>query len=387
MSYHKLSRRTLILLTVIATCAGLSDGAARTIRVPLTRDTTQGVGTLGQPVINYHTEVDIGTPPKRFKVQFDVGLNDLFVPHYNWNPFKTNLHYSAGFQCKVSSSCIKNDRQIVIDYHKCLLTGKPYDDFMMFPEAYSLSGETRDTSLPIRVRQNFLAVSDASDARFKDLSVDGYFGLGPLSQSSGTINNLVLTLQRANLVENLQFAFWFNPMLDARQGGELTLGGVNTSRYKGKIYWHSLMLINNFWSVGLQQVVMGGQEISGRDQQNFASLSTSVNEVYGPREHVQRIYNYLNTSHQSSGLELVDCRRVPNLPVITFYIDGIPYSLLPTNYIRKMESGRIFKDETCYVAILPSDVAREWTLGINFLSAYYSVFDITNRQIGFAELQ
>ena len=80
--------------------------------------------------------------------------------------------------------------------------------------------------------------------------------------------------------------------------------------------------------------------------------------------------------------------RIPSLPHITFNIDGIPYHLFASNYIRKTADGGIFKKETCYVAILPSDDdATTWTLSTPFLGAYYTVFDMTYRQIGFAALK
>lgn len=359
--------------------------AARTIKIPLTRGTTQNAGTLGQPVINYYTPVNIGTPAKVFNIQFDVAFNELFVPHYTWSPFKINLHYGKGFQCKDSSTCVKSPHELSIEYQNCKLTGKRYEDVVMLQTGYG----TSNVSYPYSYRQTFLAIADASDARFKELPVDGYFGLGPLAQSSTGTGNILIGLQTNRLIDNLQFSMWFNPLLDSKQGGELILGGVDETRYQGQIYWHHMSAAHSQWALNLQYVSLGNQVVGCNGQQCQAVLSSAVNEVYGPRVDVQRIYSILNTSHQASGLELIDCRRISNLPILTFNIDGIPYSMLPSNYIRKTTDGIIFKSETCYVAILPTDstTSKQWILGTNFLGAYYSIYDMTYRQVGFASLR
>lgn len=396
--FESTARLVTLFIVVVLLLSQDAHSAGRIIRIPLGRLNTQGIGSLGQPVINYYAPIYIGTPAKSFSVQFDVGLNDIFVPHYNWNPFKTNLHYSNGYQCKVSSTCVKNNRQYVADYMGCQMTGKPYEDVIHFGSAYAQSAPAANQTssqpvalIPVNFRQNFLAVSDASDARFKDMPIDGFVGLGPQAVSPATTcKNLLVSLHDTNHIDNLQFSLWFNPVLDSNQGGELALGGADTNKYQGQIFWHRLSgVAGDRWALNLQQVVLGNAPIGCSPENCHATFSTMLNEVYGPRAEVQRIYNLLNTSRQESGIEQIDCRRLPNLPTLTFYMDGIPYALLPSNYIRKMDAGRgVSKKEVCYVAILPSEShTHEWILGINFLSAYYSIFDMTYKQIGFAALK
>lgn len=341
------------------------------------RSTTTGAGDYGQPVISYYAPVSFGTPPKSFNIAFDIAFSELFVPHFTYNPFKINLHYKKGFQCKVSSSCVKNNTSFVFDYQNCTMTGKQYEDVITFTNAFGPG------VVNVSLRQKFLAISDATTTRFKDLPADGFFGLGPSTHYSGS-KNILVGLVEAHLIDNLQFSLWFNPVLDSNQGGELVLGGVDQARYQGQVYWHRLASVSNQWSLMLQYVGLGGQ-IVGHSAR--AILSSGLNEIYGPREEVRQIYSLLNTTRQQRGeLELIDCRRLPSLPVLTFTIDGIPYALLPSNYIRKTTDGSIFKSETCYVAILASNEAGKWILGTSFLQAYYSIFDMTYQQVGFASL-
>lgn len=371
---------------------------ARLIKIPLIRSITPGQAS-SQPVISYYAPVHMGTPAKTFNIQFDVGYSDLFVPHYTWNPFKVNLHYGTGFLCKESSTCVKTDRTYTSDCQNCRITGKPYEDVVSFSSAYRTSAVANHSmmsrfsapvELPVSFRQNFLAASDASDARFRYLPVDGFFGLGPDSQSSaGSLQNPIVSLHKAGLIDNLQFAFWFNPVLDSNQGGELVLGGVDTVRYQGQIFWHPLAGMDGHWTLNLQQVTLGGQLFGCTYSRCTATISSSINEVYGPKDQVKRLYDLLSTVPSADGgLPLIDCRRISQLPTLTFNVDGIPYVLLPSNYIRKTTDQSTFKSETCYVAVLPLESqSNQWILGTNFLGAYYSIFDLTHRQVGFASLR
>lgn len=390
---HSKILHSILLIAISATLGPISQchASARLIRVPLQRATSQSAGQYGQPVVNYFSTVQVGTPPISFQIQFDLALQNHFVPHYSWNPFSTNLHYGRGFQCKSSSTCKKDERSVSVEYQNCQLTGKRYEDQM------TLVGVLQaNLSAPASIhwRQNFLAISSASDARFSPLPVDGYFGLAPAPHSGASLKNLLVSLHEAKQIDNLQFSLWFNPVLDSPQGGELVLGGLDPTRYQGQIYWHHLAPLSyDHWLLNLQYVALGNQYVSCAGPAATGCqvrFSSGLSDIYGPREDVMRIYNLLNTSHQASGLQLIDCRRIAQLPTLTFAIDGIPYALLPSNYIRKTLDGKIFKKETCYVAILPAaggEGAREWLLGSNFLGAYYSIYDITYRQVGFAALR
>lgn len=369
--------------------------AARLLRVPLTRETTPGAGQLGEPVMSYYTTVGVGTPSKPFKLQFDVGFSGTFLPHYEWSPFKVNLHYGIGYRCKDSSSCSKVDRNYELDYQHCRLTGKLYDDVWLLagqPAAtHNASSASTRGQRAVQLRQNFIAASDATDGRFKPLPVDGFVGLSATSQGPST-RNLLTSLVNANLLDNLQFSLWFNPVLDSAQGGELVLGGQDPMRYSGQLYFHSLAgpAGGDQWALNLQHVGVGQLLVSCNNMRCQAVISSGVNAIYGPSSEVKKIYDLLNTSTDGGGgqpnrLQLLDCRRIQSLPTLSFTIDGIVYALLPSNYVRRTRDGSLFKRETCYVNIMAADgpVPNQWVLGTSFLEAYYSFYDLTHRQVAF----
>jgi hypothetical protein len=61
-------------------------------------------------------------------------------------------------------------------------------------------------------------------------------------------------------------------------------------------------------------------------------------------------------------------------------MDGTRY-MIPRDewYVREPDSGM------CVIKIMNSPVKHDWSLGLNFLTTYYTVFDYENQRIGFAE--
>ncbi len=64
---------------------------------------------------------------------------------------------------------------------------------------------------------------------------------------------------------------------------------------------------------------------------------------------------------------------------------GYNYPLTPAQYVIKLpdNSGKI----TCQLAIVGSDGLPFWILGDVFIRGFYTVFDQTNYQIGFAPVK
>lgn len=368
-----------IVVALLANYPTSLDAAARTYTVPLRGEITEGVGRLGEPVISYYTQVGIGTPQKPFNVQFDTDFNDNFVPHYEWMPTKTDLHYKKGYSAQDSRTSKKIDTKYTIFYQQCNIQGKPYFDEIVV----SLANMS-----PLQFNQGFIAAKSIDKSYFKDLPVDGFFGLGPDSKSAASrqYSSILTNLLDKKLIDNLQFSMWFNPMLDDYRGGELILGGVDTNRYSGQIYWQH-MTSSNEWAIKLDKVAVGANHIGCLNGNCKAVLKTGINNILGPKHEIDNIYRALN-ARVEKGIPFVDCRYLNSMPQISFVFNGVQLAILPTNYVRKMKTGRIFKENTCYITFQASQGSQsEWVLGTSFLGAYYSIFDLTYKQVGFAALR
>ncbi len=79
---------------------------------------------------------------------------------------------------------------------------------------------------------------------------------------------------------------------------------------------------------------------------------------------------------------------VSSFPNVTFTIGGTAFTLTPSLYL--LIYGDDSNGYVCYSVFVPrdqqdSDGNSFWILGDYFLYRYYSIFDIANNQIGFAQ--
>lgn len=376
---------TTVAALSISGAHGASDPKAHLIRIPLTRSTEMKAGEYDQPITSYYAKVEVGTPAKKFKVLFDITSGESWLPHYShFGLFLRRLHYGKGY-CKAdSSTSVKEAREYVFFYHGCELSGKAYEDQFTF-------NDVMESLQSPSFRQRFIAVSSASDDRLSDLPMDGVVSLKLSTHSESGTRSMLLSLQAAGLIRQLQFSLWLDGSIDGGElGGEITLGGQNPLRYLGTFSYHPVVSIKtDLWELKLQRVMLGGQIVSCQDRGCSAILSTSTNGLYGPQEDVQRIFTLLGLNAVSVGdkkyaVQEVDCLKAAEIPALSFSIDGYVYVVPATSFIRRKVDGLIFKSSTCFVDIFPLSASTHWILGTDFLSNYYSTYDLASRTVGFA---
>lgn len=362
--------------------------ANRTIQIKLHKSTSEQGGILGQHVTSYYTNVNIGTPQKPFKLLIDTNANENWLPHYlKLGIIYSRLHYKNGYCKKDSKTGKKEEKLFTFEYQKCELSGKAYEDIFEFIGVNEGSSYNN-----VSFRQRFLAISSASNDRFSSLEIDGVLSLAPAVMSDSGTQSVLLNLRDTKLIDELKFSIALDTVDEKSEGGEIILGGTDQTKYIGNICYHPMISLHKRWELNLQSVMLGGEVVSCYNLGCKTTLSTGVNDFYGPREDVLRIMNLLGVvNNQKDNNELVedklfeiDCLKVINLPNLSFNIDGKPYVVSPSSYIKKKVDGLIFKSSTCYVAILPSDSINHWILGSNFMSNFYTIFDLNQRQIGFA---
>lgn len=77
-----------------------------------------------------------------------------------------------------------------------------------------------------------------------------------------------------------------------------------------------------------------------------------------------------------------------SFPNVTFTIGGKEFTLTALDYLLIFQESS--KSYSCYTVFYPSDFQDSngnylWILGDYFLYRYYSIFDIVNNQVGFAQ--
>lgn len=334
--------------------------------------------------ISYYGVVGIGSPIKHFKLVFDTDSTD------SWVLYKTAFGNRDSYTKDDSKTSRKlGDDKRFKDYEfKATSTrfeGSKYSD--VFQLYHDSPDGISNLSVMTGFYQDFLGIKSITNRDDKNTytrgSEAGYVSLAPLHSSSFALKPFLEAFKneqdaRKRNVE-LKFSFWFNPDVLSRRGAELILGGVDASRHMGQIFYHKTNK-NTRWQLGMNSVKINSA-VSACATGCNAILDTSTQYLSVPRNEVEGFFDKLGVSFRgSSKLHLVDCNR--SLPPIDFVVDSIAYRITPMHYINKrVVNGKVTGE--CYLGI-KAHRSSDWVLGTNFLSAYYTVFDAQNKQVGFA---
>merc|ERR1711962_125590 len=167
------------------------------------------------------------------------------------------------------------------------------------------------------------------------------------------------------VVDSAVFSFWLNRDPDAELGGELILGGTDPRFYEGEITYVPVDK-EGYW-----QVTMDGME-SGGNSVGCSGGCTAINKMIGAVELIP-----------GTGQYQVICSEVPTLPGISMVLGGKKYILKGEDYVLKVTQ---LGQTQCISGFMGMDLPMGpwWILGDVFIGKFYSVFDMENSQVGFA---
>ncbi|KAJ3121174.1 hypothetical protein HK100_012500 [Physocladia obscura] len=326
-----------------------------------------------------YANITIGTPPQNFFVDCDTGSDAL-------NRFTAST--SSTFTYANGASNVQT-----ITYGTGSVEGVPSNDTVTW------GGYTS-------VAQPFLLVTAEDQVMAEQMldTGDGIMGLAYSEGLSRATSDTILSglAAHAQLPADF-FSLWFNQSatslssVSTPYGGLLILGEIDSALYTGDFSYASLVpsviptsdgsatSIIYYWSVNAGTIsVSGGGSISPPsgtivivdsgttlivlDDTTFTSLISSLDSF------VQLQYS------SSSQVYYTTCTAAEKLPAINFMLggNGVSYTLTPSQYI--------FSDgQECVLGIQSSgSTSAEWVFGQVFLANYYSVFDFTNKRVGFA---
>lgn len=176
------------------------------------------------------------------------------------------------------------------------------------------------------------------------------------------------------VVPSAVFSFYLGKEDGAK--GELLLGGIDQALFSGDIAYVPLKSAT-YWEITLGSLTVGS-EVYGQDNNAIVDSGTSI--LTGPSDVVAKIAASIGAKEIVAGEYMVSC-SAPNLPNLDFSLNGVVYSLTPSEYL-------IPDGDECLVGMMALDVPRPngplWILGDVFMRKYYTVFDVENKRVGFA---
>ncbi|XP_072756818.1 lysosomal aspartic protease-like [Anoplolepis gracilipes] len=312
----------------------------------------------------YYGTISIGTPLQIFKVIFDTGSSDFWVPSKQCKSSnsicESHIHK---YDSNKSSTYESNGAPFAIRYGSGSLIGFYSTDVV------NVAGlNVQNQTFAEGVEETGKTSSLFTNAQF-----DGILGLGYDTKSVDEVTPVFYNMIQQGLLSQPVFSFYLNRDSSAEIGGELTFGGTNSAHYDGELFYIPVTR-KEYWQFTIDSFQVGDDNLCTNGCQAIADTGASL--IYAPSSYIDVINEKIGAD--SNGY--VNCSQLDEFPTIAVVLNNKTFNLTPSNYIiQEVEEG-ILK---CLSGFDKLNFPL-WILGDLFIRSYYTVFDLGNNRVGFA---
>ncbi|CAO3686850.1 unnamed protein product [Rhizopus stolonifer] len=375
----------------------------------------------------YLINIGIGTPAQNFTVTLDTGSADLWVPG---NTCPTTDCPNNLFDSSSSSTYKSLNKQFTLAYGIGNVNGSYVTDTVtlaglsMENQQFGLASDTQN------ILTNPSTITVATQAkltrRAADTTANGILGLGyprltaSYSKSQSAYNPLVFNLAAQDIISDPVFSIYLNNADMDGWVGELLLGGVDQTKFKGNLTYLPVVSLSSvkskraslntdgkyYWMVGAQGVAV--TTAGNNTTNNTSSISLSFNSTSAFILDTGTTLTYLPTSmaeniiesiagkgnysiESSSETYLVNCNvaaqsdRQLELIITDDNGRGVSLSVPASQLVIPLDGSTAANSKSCLFGIAPSSGSGNMHLvGDSVLRSAYMVFDMVNNKVGIA---
>ncbi|KAI7866512.1 aspartic peptidase domain-containing protein [Spinellus fusiger] len=368
----------------------------------------------------YSIKVDIGTPPQTFDVNLDTGSSELWIPT---SECPSQMCPYSRFNSSQSSTFKNTSKNFTIEYGVGTANGT------YVYETVTIANATVTNQLIglVRSTRNILGMTKNGEQSNGILGL-GYPGLNSVRGAKGDIP-FAFNLFRSKLIQQPIFSIFLNSLSTYGPSGEITFGGIDTTKYNGSIAYSPVVDFhisedstltpnigvgkkedNNdylYWSVPGQAIRTsnGGYVNNMTDLQLFV-VDTGTTLTYMPKNVLDSIINALSDNPQSASYDsfnsiyrvACDFASRARAEFIEIYLSTsvISNSTQPvkinvpiTDLILPIDGTSLLNSKACMFGIAPTlkdfivSADNTWILGESVLRSTYTVYDMQENRIGF----
>ncbi|XP_056285220.1 pepsin A-like isoform X2 [Pseudoliparis swirei] len=305
----------------------------------------------------YYGFISIGTPPQTFKVIFDSGSSNLWVPSVYCNSPACNNHDK--FNPGTSSTYRHNGGPLSINYGTGSMTGfLGYDTVMVGGFA---------------VTNQIFGMSQSEAPFMQYMQADGILGLAYPRLSASGATPVFDNMMTEDLINQDIFSVYLSS--DSEQGSVVTFGGVDPNHYTGGISWIPLSR-DQYWQITVDSVTVNGQVVAcnGGCQ---AIVDTGTSLIAGPQSSISGINSRVG-ARSHNGDYMVNCNSIGQMPDVIFHIHGEEFTIPASAYVRQ---SRYYGCRSGF----GNGGDSLWILGDVFIRQYYSIFNRAQNMVGLAK--
>ncbi|PNP85047.1 hypothetical protein FNYG_01572 [Fusarium nygamai] len=289
----------------------------------------------------------------------------------------SNTWCGAQTSCEPTSTGESTGNSVSVSYGSGSFSGTEYTDEVSFG------------GLSVAA-QSIGAASSASGFS----GVDGIIGFGPVDLTENTVSNtdtvptFMDNLYSQGSIPSEVLGVSFKPESgsdDDDNNGELTLGGIDSSKYTGPLTYFPTLTsgpASEYWGISISRFTYGSTTLGS----GSGIVDTGTTLIYIPTSAYNKFLSATGGStDSSSGLSSFNRKPTSNFGV---KFGSTTYTLTPAQYlVPTAQYGNFGLSSGKYYSWISDGGSSgvNTIIGQKFLENYYSVFDTTNSRIGFAK--
>ncbi|KAJ3216352.1 Vacuolar protease A [Dinochytrium kinnereticum] len=289
-----------------------------------------------------------GTPPQTFTVVYDTGSSNLWVPSTRCSSIACYLH--KRYDASASETFKANGTTFAIRYGTGSLEGVISNDVV------GIAG----LEIP---GQDFGESVKEPGITFAVGRFDGILGLGFDNIAVEGVVPPFYNMLKNGMLDEPVFASYLSSG-DGQEGSEISFGGVNPERFKGPITW-APVIRKGYWEVAFSNLTLGGTPVTLATNRGIIDTGSSLMVV--PTADSERINGMIGGKKNANGQYILDCK----------------------DYVLKVSGGPFGGGDQCVSGFMGLDIPAPagplWIFGDVFIRKYYSIFDLGNMRVGFAD--